>query len=192
MTPTLAATLWPASAAAAPKALRAIVLAVLGSFLVAVSAQILVPMYPVPMTMQPFAVLLIGAAFGARLGAATLILYMVEGALGLPVFHGAKGGLPHLVGPTGGYILGFVLAAGAVGWLAERGWDRSILRTVAAMTVGVALIYLPGVLWLSGFIGVEKAVQAGLAPFLIGDAVKIALAALVLPGAWALIGRAGR
>jgi biotin transport system substrate-specific component len=192
MTPTLAATLWPASAASTPQILRAVVLAVLGSLFVALSAQILVPMYPVPMTMQPFAVLIVGAAFGARLGAATLVLYAIEGALGLPVFHGAKGGLPHLMGPTGGYILGFVLAAGAVGWLAERGWDCTILRTVAAMIVGMALIYLPGALWLSSFMGVEKAIQAGVVPFLIGDAVKVALAALVLPGAWALIGRSGR
>ena len=154
-----------------------------------VSAQIQVPMYPVPMTMQPFAVLAIGAAYGARLGAATLLLYMAEGALGLPVFAGMKGGAAMLVGPTAGYIVGFVLAAGAVGWLAERRWDRNVLSTIAAMTIGMALIYIPGVGWLAGLIGTEKAIAAGMVPFLVGDAVKIALAALALPGAWWLIGR---
>lgn len=187
---TLAATMWPAGTEAGAIAMRAGLLALVGSLLVAVSAQIQVPMYPVPMTMQPFAVIVIGAAYGARLGAATLLLYMAEGALGLPVFAGMKGGAVVLAGPTAGYIVGFVLAAGAIGWLAERGWDRNVLATVAAMTIGMALIYIPGVAWLATLIGTQKAVAAGMLPFLIGDAVKIALAALVLPGAWWLIGRA--
>lgn len=188
-TKTLAATMWPARSEAGADAMRAVLLALVGSLLVAVSAQIQVPMYPVPMTMQPFAVLAIGAAYGARLGAATLLLYMAEGALGLPVFAGMKGGAAMLVGPTAGYIVGFVLAAGAVGWLAERRWDRNVLSTIAAMTIGMALIYIPGVGWLAGLIGTEKAIAAGMVPFLVGDAVKIALAALALPGAWWLIGR---
>ncbi len=185
---TLAAAVWPAGTGF--NAMRAGLLALVGSLLVAVSAQIQVPMYPVPMTMQPFAVVVIGAAFGARLGAATLLIYMAEGALGLPVFAGMKGGALVLAGPTAGYIAGFVLAAGAVGWLAERGWDRNVVTTVAAMTIGMALIYIPGVAWLSTLIGAEKAIAAGMLPFLVGDAVKIALGALVLPGAWWLIGRA--
>ncbi len=189
-TKTLAATVWPARAEAGVNALRAVLLALVGSALVAISAQIHVPMYPVPMTMQPFAVIVIGAAYGARLGFATLVLYIAEGALGLPVFAGMKGGAIHLSGPTAGYIFGFALAAGAVGWLAERGWDRNILSTIVAMTIGMALIYIPGVAWLAALIGTEKAIAAGMMPFLIGDAVKIALAALVLPGAWWLIGRA--
>ena len=188
-TKTLAAAVWPTGSEAGFRAMRAVLLAVVGSALVAISAQIQVPMYPVPMTMQPFAVIVIGAAFGARLGAATLLLYMAEGALGLPVFAGLKGGAAMLTGPTAGYIVGFVLASGAVGWLAERGWDRNIVTTVAAMTIGMALIYLPGVAWLASLIGTEKAIAAGMMPFLVGDAVKIALAALVLPGAWWLIGR---
>ena len=187
-TKTLAATVWPAGAGF--NAMRAGLLALVGSLLVAVSAQIQVPMYPVPMTMQPFAVIVIGAAYGARLGAATLLLYMAEGALGLPVFAGMKGGATVLAGPTAGYIFGFVLAAGAVGWLAERGWDRNVFATVAAMTIGMALIYIPGVAWLATLIGTEKAIAAGMLPFLVGDAVKIALGAVVLPGAWWLIGRA--
>jgi biotin transport system substrate-specific component len=184
---TLAATVWPARSGF--HAMRAGLLALVGSLLVAVSAQIQVPMYPVPMTMQPFAVIVIGAAYGARLGAATLLLYMAEGALGLPVFAGMKGGAAVLAGPTAGYIVGFVLAAGAVGWLAERGWDRNVFATAAAMTIGMALIYIPGVAWLAGLIGTQKAIAAGMLPFLIGDGVKIALAALALPGAWWLVGR---
>jgi biotin transport system substrate-specific component len=188
-TKTLAATMWPAGTEAGLNAMRAGLLALVGSLLVAVSAQVQVPMYPVPMTMQPFAVIMIGAAYGSRLGAATLLLYMAEGALGLPVFAGMKGGAAVLMGPTAGYIVGFVLAAGAVGWLAERGWDRNVFATIAAMTIGMALIYIPGVAWLAALIGAEKAIAAGMLPFLIGDAVKIALAAVVLPGAWWLIGR---
>ena len=188
-TKTLAATMWPAGTEAGLNAMRAGLLALVGSLLVAVSAQVQVPMYPVPMTMQPFAVIMIGSAYGSRLGAATLLLYMAEGALGLPVFAGMKGGAAVLMGPTAGYIVGFVLAAGAVGWLAERGWDRNVFATIAAMTIGMALIYIPGVAWLAALIGAEKAIAAGMLPFLIGDAVKIALAAVVLPGAWWLIGR---
>ncbi len=200
-TKTLAAAIWPATDEAGLRTMRAVLLALLGSLLVAVSAQLQVPMYPVPMTMQPFAVIVIGAAYGARLGFATLLLYIAEGALGLPVFAGMKGGAIHLAGPTAGYIFGFALAAGAVGWLAERRWDRSVLMTIVAMTIGMALIYIPGLAWLTHWLGLEKgmpfanaaetALATGAMKFLIGDAVKILLAALVLPGAWWLIGRKG-
>jgi biotin transport system substrate-specific component len=201
-TKTLAAAIWPAADEAGLRAMRAVLLALVGSLVVAASAQVQVPMYPVPMTMQPFAVIVIGAAYGARLGFATLLLYIAEGAIGLPVFAGMKGGVAVLVGPTAGYIYGFALAAAAVGWLAERRWDRSILTTIAAMTIGMALIYLPGVAWLAQWIAAAKGIALGAAadaafatgalPFLIGDAVKIVLAALVLPCAWLLVGRAGR
>jgi biotin transport system substrate-specific component len=188
-TKTLAATMWPAGSEAGFNAMRAGLLALVGSLLVAVSAQFQVPMVPVPMTMQSFAVLVIGAAYGARLGAATLLLYMAEGAIGLPVFAGMKGGAAHLVGPTGGYIVGFVLAAGVVGWLAERGWDRSVVWTTIAMLIGKVFIFVPGVLWLGAVIGMEKAIGAGLVPFIPGIFLKVALAVAVLPGAWWLIGR---
>jgi biotin transport system substrate-specific component len=188
-TKTLAATMWPAGSEVGVNAMRAALLALVGSLLVAVSAQFQVPMVPVPMTMQSFAVLVIGAAYGARLGAATLLLYMAEGALGLPVFAGMKGGAQHLVGPTGGYIVGFVLAAGVVGWFAERGWDRGVVRTAIAMLIGKVFIFVPGVLWLGAVIGMEKAVGAGLTPFIPGIFLKVALAVAVLPGAWWLIGR---
>jgi biotin transport system substrate-specific component len=195
---TIAATLWPASEGGM-RAARLVLLAVLGSLLTAISAQIQVPMFPVPMTMQPFAVIVIGAALGARLGFASLLLYIIEGAAGLPVFAGFGAGPAILLGPTGGYIIGFALAAGAVGWLAERGWDRSVLATVAAMTIGMAVLYIAGLAWLTHWIAAAKglsvssaaqaAFMAGALPFLIGDAVKIVLAALVLPGAWRLIER---
>ena len=188
-TKTLAATVWPIGTETAFNALRAGLLALVGSLLVAVSAQFYVPMVPVPMTMQSFAVLVIGAAYGARLGAATLLLYMAEGALGLPVFAGMKGGAVHLLGPTGGYIVGFVLAGVVVGWLAERGWDRSVVWTTLAMLIGKVFIFVPGVLWLGAVIGMDKAIGAGFVPFIPGIFLKVALAVAVLPGAWWLIGR---
>ncbi len=189
---TLAGALWPEKPALSDRLLRGVLLALLGSLLVAFSAQIQVPMYPVPMTMQPFAVLLIGAAYGSRLGALTVLLYMAEGAAGLPVFAGMKGGFVHLLGPTGGYIAGFIAAAAVVGLLAERGWHRSIAFCLAAMTIGMALIYLLGVGRLASLIGLDKAFAVGMLPFLVGDAVKIALAALILPGASTLVDRFGR
>lgn len=176
---------WPASGANA--ALRAVILAVSGSALLAASAQVQVPMWPVPMTMQTFAVLVIGLAYGARLGAATVALYLFEGAIGLPVFAGLAGGAHHLVGPTGGYLAGFVVAAAVVGGLAERGWSRTVAGTAAAVVIGSAIIYLLGVSWLASHFGLETAISAGLLPFLAGDAVKAALAALAMPAAWRVL-----
>lgn len=175
--------LWPASGASLA---RNVVLAVLGSALVAVAAQVNVPMFPVPMTLQSLAVLLIGAAYGARLGAATLALYALEGAMGLPVFAGFTSGF---MLASFGYILGFIVAAYVVGWLAERGWDRSPVKMFAAMLLGGAVLYVPGLIWLSAWIGTEKAIQFGLLPFIPGDLVKAAVAALGFPAAWALLGR---
>ncbi len=173
--------LWPQTGLA-----RNVVLAVMGSLVVAVAAQVNVPMVPVPMTLQTLAVLMIGAAYGARLGAATLALYAFQGAIGLPVFAEFKSGV---MLASFGYGLGFIAAAYVVGYLAERGWDRSVLKMFAAMLLGAAVLYVPGLIWLSGFIGMEKAIQFGLMPFLIGDLVKSAVAALGLPAAWALLGR---
>ena len=187
---TLAAALWPRAGRlgemSAP--LRAALLAVAGSLLLYASAKIQVPFYPVPITMQTFAVLVIGLAYGARLGGATVLFYLAQGAAGLPVFAGTpeKGlGLAYMAGPTGGYLLGFLLAAFLVGWLAERGWDRTVLRTLAAMAAGMAVIYLPGILWLGTLVGWDKPVlDWGLIPFLPGEVFKVALAAAVLPLAW--------
>ena len=189
--PTLASLVWPSNRAGA--LLRSAVLAIVGSALLWASAKIQIPFYPVPMTMQTFMVLALGMAYGWRLGAATVLLYLAQGAMGLPIFAGTpeKGiGLAYMAGPTGGYLVGFVLAAAAAGWLAERGWDRSVLKTAAAMLAGNILIYVPGLLWLGTLVGWDKPVLAwGLTPFLLGDVTKLALAAAVLPAIWKLMRR---
>jgi biotin transport system substrate-specific component len=187
--PTLIAALWPAGPRT--RFLRLALLAVGGSLLLTLSAKTQVPFWPVPMTMQTFAVLAIGMAFGPRLGAATVGLYLLEGAFGLPVFAGVEIGLAYMSGPTGGYLLGMLAAVVLVGHLAGRGWDRSIIGTVAAMVLGNLAIYIPGVLWLGTLAGFDKALALGLTPFLLGDALKVALAAFLLPACWSLIGRKG-
>lgn len=187
--PTLIGSAWPG---AAGSWLGMAILAVAGTVLLTVSAKIQVPFYPVPMTMQTFAVLVIGMAYGWKLGGATVALYLAEGAAGLPVFAGTpeKGiGLTYMAGPTGGYLVGFVLAAGIAGWLGEKGWDRSVPMTLAAMVIGTVIIFVPGYVWLALLIGQEKAWAFGVLPFLLGEVFKIALAAAVLPGAWKLIAR---
>ncbi len=179
--------LWPA---AERPLVRQAILVVLGSLLMWASAKAQVPMWPVPMTMQSFVVLVIGMGYGSRLGAATVGFYLLEGALGLPVFAGTpeKGiGLTYMMGPTGGYLLGFVLAAATVGWLAERGWDRNLPLAVTAMIIGTILLFVPGVAWLAVLIGFSKAIAAGLTPFLLASIVKLALAAAVMPLAWRAI-----
>jgi biotin transport system substrate-specific component len=175
--------LWPAHGAT--RVVRAALLALLGSALLTLSAKFQVPFYPVPMTMQTLVVLLIGIAFGFPLGAATVLLYLAEGAAGLPVFAGTpeKGiGLAYMVGPTGGYLVGFALAAAIAGWIVERRRDPGALAL--AVVAGSLAIYAPGVLWLASFVGFDQALELGLAPFLWGDVLKAALAmALALGGA---------
>ncbi len=187
--PTLASTAWHGGSAV----VRNVTLAVLGSLALWLSAKIQVPFYPVPMTMQTFVVLFIGMSFGWRLGAATVLLYLVEGAFGLPVFSGTpeRGiGLAYLMGPTGGYLVGFVLAAGIVGALAQRGWDRNVFTTFAAMVIGNAVIYALGLLWLGTLIGWDKPVlYMGMTQFLLGDLTKILLASAALPLCWKMVKR---
>ena len=161
-------------------------LAVLGTIAITISAKINIPFYPVPMTMQTFAILVIGFAYGSRLGGATVALYLAEGAMGLPVFAGG-GGLAYMAGPTGGYLAGFLLAAIVVGALAERGWSRNWLMTTIAMAIGTAFISMFGVAWLANLSGMEKAIVDGLTPFIWGEVFKIGLAAAVLPLAWSLV-----
>ena len=164
-----------------------------GSALIALSSKFQVPFWPVPMTMQTLVILGLSMALGWRLAGLTLLAYLAEGAAGLPVFAGTpeKGlGLAYMVGPTGGYILGFLLAALLCGWLAERGWDRNPLTTMAAMLLGNIAIYVPGVLWLGTLVGWDKPVlDWGLYPFLAGDFVKLLLAAALLPACWKLARR---
>jgi len=187
--PTLASAVWPADKTGA--LLRTAFLLILGNALLWASAKLQIPFYPVPMTMQTFVVIVLGMAYGWRLGAATVGLYLLEGAFGLPVFAGTpeKGiGLAYIAGPTGGYLIGFLLASAACGWLAERGWDRSIVKTAAAMLVGNLFIYVPGLLWLGTLVGWDKPVLAwGLTPFLLGDLTKLALAVAILPASWKLV-----
>ena len=174
--------------------LKQAALVVLGIALLAVAAKIKVPMWPVPITMGTFAVLTIGAAYGARLGLVTILGYMIVGALGFDVFAGSSAeayGLTYMMGGTGGYLVGYVLATVALGLLARQGWDRTAPKMAGAMLLGNALIYIPGLIWLGMLYGWDKPLLAwGLTPFLIGDAIKLALAALLLPAAWKLVGRA--
>ena len=141
--------------------------------------------------MQTLAILMIGMAFGSRLGVTTLLLYLAEGAAGLPVFSGTpdKGiGRAYMAGTTGGYLIGFMLAAGAAGPLAERGRDRNTLMTAAAMLIGNVIIHIPSLLWLGSVVGWDKPVLAwGLTPFLAGNALKLVLAAVSMPVLWKLL-----
>lgn len=170
------------------------VLVVLGIAALAVAAKIKVPMWPVPVTMGTFAVLGIGAAYGPRLGLATILGYMLLGAVGFDVFAGSgaeASGLTYMLGGTGGYLVGYVLAAVALGALARQGWDRSVTKMAAAMLIGNAIIYAPGLLWLGQLYGWDQPILAwGLTPFLIGDALKLVLAALLLPALWKAVGDA--
>ncbi|MDW8060714.1 MAG: biotin transporter BioY [Thermomicrobium sp.] len=168
-----------------------VALVVAGSFLTALAARIAIPLpfSPVPITGQTFAVLLVGAALGSRRGAASMALYVAEGLAGLPVFAGGAAGPGVLLGPTGGYLVGFIAAAFVTGWLAERGLDRRPVTTALAMALGNLVIYLFGVSWLSVFVGVAKAPLLGMVPFLPGDLLKIVLATLALPGAWWIVRR---
>lgn len=172
--------------------LRDAVLITAFSLINAGAAQVSIPLpfTPVPITGQTFAVLLTGALLGSRLGGLSLLLYLAEGTAGLPVFALGRSGLITLLGPTGGYLIAFPAAAFVAGWLAEHGWDRHVLTTALAMLAGNAVIYVGGVPWLARFAGgFAEAVQLGLLPFLIGDAVKLVLAAVLLPAGWAIIGQ---
>lgn len=160
------------------------------SLLTALTAQVAIPLpgTPVPITGQTFGVLLTGALLGPRLGVLSLLLYLAEGAAGLPFFLGGTSGLAHIAGPTGGYLLSYPLAAGLVGWLAARGWDRRPLTMLAAMLLGSVVIYAFGAGYLAHFIGASKAFAGGVLPFLPGDALKALLAAGLLPAGWKLLG----
>ncbi len=167
-------------------------LALSGSVVLWVSAKTSVPFYPVPMTLQTLAILVIAATYGFRLGLATIALYLVEGAFGLPVFSSTpeRGiGLAYMMGPTAGYLLGFVVATGLVGWFAERGAGNSPLRLFVAMAVAAASILALGFAYLASFIGAEAAWNVGVLPFILGDAVKVAIAALLVPAAARLLRR---
>ena len=164
---------------------------IFGTALMTASSYVSVPMLPVPMTMQTLAATLIGALYGWRLGALTIAFWLLQGALGLPVFSGGTGGFARLLGPTGGYLLAFPVAAAITGWLAERGWNGGdVVRAFLAMLAGNALCLLVGGAWLATIIGPEKAFWAGVAPFVLGGIVKSALGAAILKAMQATTRRA--
>lgn len=161
------------------------------SLLTALSAQIVIPVAPVPITAQTFAVLLTGALLGSRLGAITMIVYLIEGASGLPFFKGGFGGIAHLMGPTGGYLIAFPAAAFITGAFAEHGWDRKFLTAAAAMAIGSLVIMLSGWVWFSILMHSSPAITVfdTVLKFIPGDIIKIGLAAAVLPSGWKLLKR---
>jgi biotin transport system substrate-specific component len=162
-----------------------------GSLLIAAAAQlrIALPFTPVPVTGQTFAVLLLGALYGAKRGAATAMTYLMLGIMGLPVFSAAPPGPAALVSPTAGYLAGFVAAAWVTGALSERGWDRKPITAALAMLMGSAVLFACGLLWLGRFTGWDVVIQTGLLPFIPGDLLKIALATALLPAGWRFLGR---
>jgi biotin transport system substrate-specific component len=182
--PTLRAVLWPRA-----RAVNQVALVIGGSLALALSAKIQVPFWPVPMTMQSLVVLLIGFTFGSRLGAVTLLAYLAEGLAGLPVFAGATAGSAYMAGPTGGYLLGFLLSALVVGWLAERGWGRDVARIAVTMTLGHFVLFVPGVLWLGMLFGWSQALALGVTPFIAATILKTALGVGIVAALWAGVRR---
>lgn len=158
----------------------------LGSLLLALSSQVVIPLgfTPVPITLQTWAVLLLGACLGSKRGMLAAVLYLVQGMCGVPLFAQASCGWAVLTGATGGYLVGFCFAAFCVGWLLEQGLRFHFVKTLAAMSAGMVIIYAMGVLWLAHFIGVEQAIYLGVVPFLVVDAIKVVLAAILVPTVW--------
>lgn len=203
--PVLTEALWPAEGAGLW--VRRAVLVVVGVAVLAICAKVKVPVWPSPVAISlgSFAVLTIGAAYGPRLGLVTMLTWMLVGALGFDVFQNSSAsasGLGYMMGATGGYLVGYVLATLALGAFARRGWDRSVLGMLAAMLVGSVLLYIPGLLWLNHLVEAglfdpakyasawDQTLAWGLTPFIIGDLLKAGLAALVVPSLWKLVGNA--
>ncbi len=195
----LATAVWPENVS---RILQAVILVLAGTAILAISAKVKVPFWPVPMTLQTFAVLLIAGAYGSRLAFATVLAYIAEGMLGLPVFTNtppAIAGPLYMLGPTAGFIVSWLLVAVIVGTAADRGWDRSPVRLGAAMLVAVVVQFAIGFAWLAWFaqipnatgIGAAKAFAGGVAPFILGDVLKVVLAALIIPASWSLVERKG-
>ncbi len=168
--------------------LMQVLLAFIGSLLLTISAKVQIPFYPVPMTMQTLVVLMIGMSYGAPLAASTIFLYLLQGAIGLPVFA-SGGGLAYMMGPTGGYLVGFFLSASLLGLLASNGWGKTWQTTAVAMIIGVGLIFAIGIGWLAMFIGFEAAFINGFLPFIYADFLKIIIASFAMPAAWSVVNR---
>ncbi len=170
-------------------ALRDATLIVGGTALTALCAQVTIPWQPVPFTLQTLSVMLCGLALGVKRGTLSQLLYVFVGALGVPVFAQSRHGVDVLAGATGGYLLAFVAVAALLGWLAQSGWTRNVLKTVAAMAIGNAVILAIGAAWLSAFIGWQAAVNQGVVPFIVPEIMKATVVILALPAAWKLLGR---
>jgi len=160
-----------------------------GTALIAIAARASVPMFPVPMTLQTLAILMVGLTFGARMGAATLLAYLAEGAMGLPVFAGGGAGLAYMMGPTAGFLLGFVAMAWLAGLAADRGLAKGFVGTAVAATLASAIIYIPGLAWPAAMMGksIPDLLSGWMMPFLVGDVVKALIAALIVSGTWAAL-----
>ena len=186
----ISALVWPHRSDGSLNLLRGAILVALGTALLTLSAKVNLPLPYVPMTLQTLVVLMIGAAYGWRLGSATVLAYLAEGAIGFPVFASPVGGIAPLIGPTAGYLFGFVAAAFVTGWLSERGWDRSVFRLFVAMAFGHILILAAGFGWLAfGMkLGVEKAWLVGVAPFIAASLIKNALGATLVPAIRRIVG----
>ena len=163
-----------------------------GAALTAILAQVAVPLWPVPITGQTLAVLLVGSSLGAVRGALSMVLYAVLGVVGLPVFSDASSGWQVIGGPTGGYIIGFIFAAALTGWLAQRSWDRKMLKALAVFLAGTGVTFVFGLPWLALVLGLDLAgtLEGGLYPFIVGGIAKSVLAAGLMPLAWRAIERA--
>ncbi len=185
---TLVTTVWPA----ARRWQSRLLLALIGSLALALSAKVQVPMLPVPITLQTLVLQMMAVLLGGSTAMAAVGAYLLEGAAGLAVFAGTPEqgiGIAYMAGPTGGYLAGFLLAAGLMGWLAELGWDRSVAKALGLGVLGNAMILICGALWLSHLIGPERAIAAGVVPFLWPSLVKIAAAAAFTAGLWSILGR---
>jgi len=157
---------------------------IFGSLLIAAAAQVQIPMEPVPVTLQEFAVLLVAMSLGWRLGALSVIAYLLEGMVGLPVFAGFSAGPAILLGMNGGYLFAFLIAAVCCGWLAQRGWSRNFILAFATALLGAIIILLIGTTYLAAFIGWHKAFLFGMLPFLLGDILKVVMLAFIIPKFW--------
>ncbi|MDP3547071.1 MAG: biotin transporter BioY [Phreatobacter sp.] len=189
---TIAATLWPSSPMhlAAGRLVRPAVLVAAGVCLITLGAKASVPFWPVPLTLQTLAISVVAAAYGFRLGVATVAAYLLAGLLGAPVFAGMSVGVAPFMGPTGGFLAGFLIMAAVIGAAADRGWDKAWPKILAAMALANVVVFVPGLFWLGTFTGFgAQLLAAGFWPFALGTVVKTTLAAALMPAAWALVRR---